>query len=347
MKRKGFLHIALALFCGVAVAFGGYACDEKKKQEQEAKIFYRISFETNGGKGTDDVYVEENAVFSPAAYRSVRDGYVFDGWFSDEALTQRATDFTPTGEMTLYAKWLGVYCLQFRGEGVEIADVSVTEGKPIFAPLAPIREDYVFEGWYTDETFENAFEFGVMPAAETTLYAKWRELAFVRLRFFLNFPDGNDYSVPTTKKREGSSPDLSGMQEEFKEEAQSIVDELRLGTTTSEVYRFVGWATDEAGENPFDGIVPYSLTEVKIYAIWKRTENYCRIVFSDGENPDAYLVRYLPKGEGIDEATLLDMKEKLRSKSGSSATERTGFYTADGMLYDGAPLSSDMHLTLR
>lgn len=38
---------------------------------------------------------------------------------------------------------------------------------------APTRLGYIFDGWYTDETYQNAFTATTMPAADTTLYAKW------------------------------------------------------------------------------------------------------------------------------------------------------------------------------
>lgn len=38
---------------------------------------------------------------------------------------------------------------------------------------APTRLGYIFDGWYTDETYQNAFTATTMPAADITLYAKW------------------------------------------------------------------------------------------------------------------------------------------------------------------------------
>ena len=38
---------------------------------------------------------------------------------------------------------------------------------------APTRLGYTFGGWYTDKNYQNAFTATTMPAADTTLYAKW------------------------------------------------------------------------------------------------------------------------------------------------------------------------------
>ena len=42
-------------------------------------------------------------------------------------------------------------------------------------PEEPAAEGYIFDGWYTDKSFETAFEFGNDLTADTTLYAKWIE----------------------------------------------------------------------------------------------------------------------------------------------------------------------------
>lgn len=38
---------------------------------------------------------------------------------------------------------------------------------------APTRLGYIFDGWYTDETYQNEFTETTMPAKDLTLYAKW------------------------------------------------------------------------------------------------------------------------------------------------------------------------------
>ncbi|MGI6701843.1 MAG: InlB B-repeat-containing protein [Christensenellales bacterium] len=37
----------------------------------------------------------------------------------------------------------------------------------------PIKDDYAFDGWYLDETFETEFTLTKMPAQNITLYALW------------------------------------------------------------------------------------------------------------------------------------------------------------------------------
>lgn len=43
----------------------------------------------------------------------------------------------------------------------------------IVEPEIPIKNGYIFEGWYQDETYETAFDFSSMPSEDLLLYAKW------------------------------------------------------------------------------------------------------------------------------------------------------------------------------
>ena len=66
---------------------------------------YTVTFETNGGSKISSVKVTRNdAVSAPTS--PTKDGYTFDGWYSDKALTE-AYDFTAkvTKSFTIYAKW--------------------------------------------------------------------------------------------------------------------------------------------------------------------------------------------------------------------------------------------------
>lgn len=66
---------------------------------------FTVTFNTNGGSKIENVTVEKGGmIVKPAA--PVKSGYIFDGWYMDEELTD-AYDFDTvvTDNMTLYAKW--------------------------------------------------------------------------------------------------------------------------------------------------------------------------------------------------------------------------------------------------
>ncbi len=76
-----------------------------------------VTFNTNGGSSVDPVEVDEGStVAEPTA--PTLDGYTFDGWYTDSALTT-AFDFSTdiTADITLYAKWTAE-----SSSGIEIPD---------------------------------------------------------------------------------------------------------------------------------------------------------------------------------------------------------------------------------
>ncbi len=66
-----------------------------------------VTFNTNGGATLDNKsYRSDKKVSAADLPVPKRDGYVFNGWYLDEALTQKVDAFTPKKDMTLYAGWV-------------------------------------------------------------------------------------------------------------------------------------------------------------------------------------------------------------------------------------------------
>ncbi len=65
---------------------------------------YTLSYETNGGTS-----IPSNSYASGATVQlttvPVREGYIFAGWYSDEALTQKVESVVMNGNITIYAAW--------------------------------------------------------------------------------------------------------------------------------------------------------------------------------------------------------------------------------------------------
>lgn len=66
---------------------------------------------------------------------------------------------------------LGDYTIRFV-DGANVYSVEVKAGEVLQKPADPVKQGYVFEGWYADGD-ENAFAFGEVVYASRTLYAKW------------------------------------------------------------------------------------------------------------------------------------------------------------------------------
>jgi uncharacterized repeat protein (TIGR02543 family) len=107
----------------------------------------------------------------------VRAGYVFGGWFTDKA-GETAFDFTaaPTGDLRLYAKWtVRVYTLTLMSADAVYDTATVSGANKRFTEpeVEPVREGYVFGGWYTDAAGTAPYNFNTIVTDDLTLYAKW------------------------------------------------------------------------------------------------------------------------------------------------------------------------------
>ena len=175
---------------------------------------YTVSFESNGGSATDAQTVKEGETAETPA-TPTREGYLFAGWYLDEACTV-AYDFATPAEsnLLLYAKWIAepvaddtpsdapadtdevpsdtedtpttdndappstekTYTVTFDARGGSaVADQTVKEGGAVSKPADPTRDGYVFDGWYRDEACTQVYDFSATVEGDLTLYAKWSE----------------------------------------------------------------------------------------------------------------------------------------------------------------------------
>ncbi len=135
---------------------GGTATNPGTKEVQSGVTYGKLP-------GTSRSYVVTyNHNYSGSTNATATSTYVFDGWYSDSALTKRVdetTRVTILSNHTLYAKWI---------------PVSVTL-------RSPTRPGYRFDGWYKEAACTNKVGDGgasYTPTANITLYAKWTPLNY-------------------------------------------------------------------------------------------------------------------------------------------------------------------------
>ena len=99
-------------------------------------------------------------------------------WNPDKDIMPGSDDPSITNDkLTLYACWepaKEVYFVYWDGneEKQEIADTATTVTRPAEDPT---REGYVFQGWYTDETYKTEFDFSQeITSWPVRVYAKWQ-----------------------------------------------------------------------------------------------------------------------------------------------------------------------------
>ena len=149
-----------------------------------------ITFVENGGSNVADITKPYGSIIGvlPAPTKT---GYTFDGWYTDEALTQLFTETKmPEGGITLYAKWTAnqyTVTLQENG-GNELAEgtLTVTYGTAYGELPKPERTGYGFIGWFTAATGGNQITAQSIYAiaGNQTLYAQWRELKEISVDVF-------------------------------------------------------------------------------------------------------------------------------------------------------------------
>ena len=149
-----------------------------------AKLAVRFDLNYEGAGVYHEVIVREGQTLTlPAAPN--RQGYYFVGWYMEPAC-ENAYDITApvVEEMTLYACWEEVYGAEIReeffvtyllndGSGDAYVTVTVEADSLLTAPNDPERAGYVFDGWYTEETCVEAYDFNTPVTSDLVLFAGW------------------------------------------------------------------------------------------------------------------------------------------------------------------------------
>ena len=152
--------------------------------------------------------------------------------------------------------------------GSPVDEIAEYAGEKILKPEDPKKDNYNFEGWYTDNgTFRKKYEFDLMPRTDITLYAKWS-----RIKSGITFESNGGTEV---------SP-IIGF-------AGEIIFSPKDPEKTN--YRFEGWYIDnETFETKFEfELMPE--TNTVLYAKWSRIES--RITFnSNGGTSIDPIIKY-------------------------------------------------------
>jgi len=183
------------------------------------KTIYTLKLELDGGNGSSNkIGTAGMEITEPT---STKEGFTFDGWYTDDAFTNEFIfDKMPAENMTIYAKWqANEYTITLNldggtGEGSLTKDFDTVITEPI-----PTKEGYTFGGWYVSTDFASEFVFNTMPAEDVSLYAQWLTNAYT-ITLSLDGGIGNNNIV-----------------ENF---GATITEPV----PTKEAYTFGGWFTD-------------------------------------------------------------------------------------------------------
>lgn len=144
--------------------------------ERELKN-YTLTYVSNGGtEYAAETYKEGTEVTIDKA--PTREGYIFKGWYSDEALTQAVSKVTMDSDKTVYAKWekeLKNFTLTYVSNGgTEFDPETYKEGTEVPLSKIPTRAGFSFLGWYADAALTQLVTKVTMDS-DKTVYAGWKE----------------------------------------------------------------------------------------------------------------------------------------------------------------------------
>ena len=143
---------------------------------------YTVTFVTNGGSVVDSI--TQNFGSEITLPTTVKDGYNFNGWYSDITLeTLVESLIMPLNGITLYADWVDVSTTALvsfmDGESTLFTEV-VTIGTPVTRPTTdPTKDGYTFVGWYSDVDLTVGYVFSTPVTVDIILYAKWNEMVIM------------------------------------------------------------------------------------------------------------------------------------------------------------------------
>ena len=149
----------------------------------EMRYSHTVIFHTNTTTTTiPDQTVYDSEYVTKPTETLTKDGYLFDGWYTDEDCTNKfefehgKSKTAVSGNLDLYAKWISnkrTVVFNTNGHGGAISPALVEHGTKVSAPASPSEYGYNFEGWYTDANGNNPFNFDTLITTDITLFAKW------------------------------------------------------------------------------------------------------------------------------------------------------------------------------
>lgn len=218
-------------------------------------IEYRIIYNLGGGINSPDnrsVYTINERV---PLYEPKREGYRFDGWYTDSNYTSRVTEIAENtaNDTVIFAKWTFMsghtFLVTFDscgGTPIESAEVGYLAH--VKKPQDPKKDGYTFLGWYLDGEKWSFAAYTV--SYDIILTAKW---------------EANVNTVVFS----GNGADEDGPYTMYMETDERV--RLMQNRYTKKGYEFLGWSASADGEVEYEDCALYTMgaeAEYTLYAIW-------------------------------------------------------------------------------
>lgn len=145
------------------------------------KDIIAIDFQENGGTEVKNIDINCNSISDFALPESpTKEGFDFAGWYTDEELFNEFNGLeNKAGKVTLYAKWeksepkIIISYEVNGGTVIRDSEIKISEISKFTLPETPVRDGYVFLGWFIDEELNEPFTSLKVEESKIVLYAKW------------------------------------------------------------------------------------------------------------------------------------------------------------------------------
>ncbi|MDR1939602.1 MAG: InlB B-repeat-containing protein, partial [Clostridiales bacterium] len=250
-------------------AYSGFALQLPYKPVKDITLYGKlvktsvITFEPLDGSDSFSMEVSAESAFMLP--RLERDGYIFDGWYTDPGFVNKALwNYTATDDITLYAKWYKWCTITFMDGDVVVDSITTTVGTSIL--LSDVLSNRLdFDGWFPSRDFDGSpTDRFYIAWGDAVFYARWIAL------YTVDFDSDGGTPAPSKTVR-----------------ADAYID---LPATAKSGYAFDGWYETQS----FAGSAltsPYRPTrDITLYAKW--TELYV-VTFNanGGVTPPSQTVR--------------------------------------------------------
>ena len=248
--------------------------EDSKGNAVDFTISYTLDGGTNDANNPAD-YTVETATITLA--EASKDGYTFEGWYSDAAFTadNEVTEIATgsTGPKEFFAKFSDAitYDITYTLDGGtndanNPADYTVETATITLADAS--KDGYTFGGWYSEAAFTNQ----VTEIATGSTEPK---------EFFAKFSDAITYDIAYTL--DGGTNDANNPADYTVESATiTLADASKTGRT------FKGWYSEAAFTNQVTEIATGSIGDISLYAKYsdEYTLQLSDVTFSNGEITD-------------------------------------------------------------
>ncbi len=225
------------------------------------QVEYTISFNSNGGNEVQPIKRNSGEAIGILP-TPIRNGYTFQGWYTDiNAGTRITTSTIVTGNATYYAHWsINQFEVKFINGSIVVSTYTRSLGQQIGTFPTVTKTNYTLDGWYTDPQAGTRVYTTTTVTGNATYYAHW-----------------NPAQYTITFDSQGGTA-CSSISRYYDEQVGSLPSPTKTG------YTFSGWYTGTNGS----GTKIESTTKVtgnaKYYAKWS-VNNY--IVSFDGNGGKA------------------------------------------------------------